>query len=108
MSEQEDFLVLLDEEGNEHKFEVVDFLQCNDNDYVILASLDEEEFEGEVEADFEEDDLEIEWEIEDETEENQEVVIFRVIDKGEEEQELVVVEDEEEWQNVAAAWEALE
>lgn len=107
MSEKEDFLVLLDEEGNEHKFEVVDFLQVDDNDYVILTSLDEEEFEEESEEDFEES-LELDWSIDDEMEDSEEVVIFRIIEKGEEEQELVIVEDEEEWQNVVAAWDELE
>lgn len=99
MPEKDDFLVLLDEEGNEHEFEVIDFLQVNDKDYVILTSP--------VEEDFEEEGLELEWDLDDEMENSQEVVIFRIVNMGEENQFLIIVEDEAEWQNVVDAWETL-
>ena len=86
MSKQDEVLTLLDEEGKEHSFEVIDILQVNENDYAILLPLeDERELDSELGED--------------------EAIIFRIVDEGEENQTLMAVEDEEEWELVASAWE---
>lgn len=86
MSKQDEVLTLLDEEGKEHSFEVIDILQVNENDYAILLPLEEER---ELDSELGED----------------EAIIFRIVDEGEENQTLMAVEDEEEWELVALAWE---
>lgn len=85
MTEHEDLVVLVDEEGREHKFAVLDLLTVNARDYAIMIPVTGEEA-GEQEL------------------VEQEAVIFRLIPDGEE-QALLVVEDDEEWQAVAMAWE---
>ena len=82
MSEREDVLTLVDEEGNEHLFTVIDLLKLQDKEYAILLPLDQED-EGST---------------------GDEAIIFRVVedDQG---QALMAVEDEEEWEQVAEAWE---
>jgi len=86
--ERTDIVVLVDEEGNEHDFALVDRFQVDINEYAILVPVmypDEGE-NGEA-IDFEE-----------------EAYIFRIdLDEGEE--MLVEVEDEEEWNQVASIWE---
>jgi uncharacterized protein YrzB (UPF0473 family) len=86
LSTQDEVLTLLDEEGKEHRFEVIDILQVNESDYAILLPL---EAENELDSEVAED----------------EAVIFRIVDEGEENQTLMAVEDEEEWELVASAWE---
>ena len=86
MDRQDEILTLVDEEGVEHSFEVIDILQVNDKDYAILLPL-----EGEEAVDSEAGD--------------DEAIIFRIVDEGEENQTLMAVEDEEEWELVASAWE---
>jgi len=85
--EREDVVVLVDEEGEEHQFAVVDIFPVNQKDYAVLAPLD---------------DLENEKENEEVGEE--EAYIFR-IEEVEGEQTLVEVDSEEEWNAVAAEWE---
>ena len=86
--ERTDIVVLVDEEGNEHDFALVDRFQVDINEYAILVPVmypDDGE-NGEA-IDFEE-----------------EAYIFRIdLDEGEE--ILVEVEDEEEWNQVASIWE---
>jgi uncharacterized protein YrzB (UPF0473 family) len=86
LSKQDEVLTLLDEEGSEHSFEVIDILQVNENDYAILLPLEEEK---ELNSQIGED----------------EAIIFRIVDEGEENQTLMAVEDEDEWELVASAWE---
>lgn len=87
LTEHEDVVVLKDEEGQEHKFAVLDILTVNAQDYAILVPLTGDDTEAQGEAE-------------------QEAVIFRLVPEGEgEERALLVVEDDEEWQAVAAAWE---
>jgi uncharacterized protein YrzB (UPF0473 family) len=78
-------VVLVDEEGREHRFTVLDLLTVNTQDYAIMIPVSGEE-SGDQEL------------------EEQEAVIFRLIPDGGE-QALMVVEDDEEWQAVAMAWE---
>ena len=83
MQDREDLLTLVDEEGNEHLFTVIDLIKVEEKDYAILMPFEEsEDLDGEGE----------------------EAIIFRVV-QDEEGQALMAVEDEEEWQMVATAWE---
>ncbi len=86
--ERTDIVVLVDEEGNEHDFALADRFQVDASEYAILVPVIylEEEEDGEA-IDFEE-----------------EAFIFR-IDVDEDEEMLVEVEDETEWNKVAAVWE---
>ena len=85
MTKEEEHLTLLDEDGKEHSYEVVDILQVNESDYAILLPVEGEELNSEGEDD--------------------EAIIFRIVDEGDENQTLMAVEDEGEWEQVAAAWE---
>ncbi len=81
--EREDVVILVDEEGIEHQFAVVDVFPVNEKNYAVLAPLEDEEEEGES---------------------GEEAYIFR-IEEIEGEQTLVEVDDEEEWNRVAEEWE---
>jgi len=86
--ERTDIVVLVDEEGNEHDFALVDRFQVDLNEYAILVPVLYLE-------DCEDDDA---VDLEDEA------FIFR-IDLEEGEEMLIEVEDEIEWNQVAAVWE---
>lgn len=85
--EREDLVVLVDEEGREHNFRMIDMFQVNEREYAVLVPclFMAEETPGE-ETDFDE------------------AYIFRVEFSGDEET-LLEVEDEDEWDEVAAVWE---
>ncbi len=86
--ERTDIIVLVDEEGVEHDFALVDRFQVDMAEYAILVPViyTEEGTNGEA-VDFED-----------------EAFIFRIdLDVGEE--MLVEVEDEKEWHQVASVWE---
>ncbi|MGM0652300.1 MAG: DUF1292 domain-containing protein [Bacillota bacterium] len=83
-----DIVLLVDEEGNEHEFHLVDRFEVNQGNYAILVPVNNnvggdngEAFEQEGEA-----------------------YIFR-IDDNDGEELLVEVEDENEWKKVADFWE---
>jgi uncharacterized protein YrzB (UPF0473 family) len=86
--ERTDIVILVDEEGNEHDFALVDRFQVELKEYAVLVPVTytEDEQEGD-ELDFED-----------------EAYIFRIELDGEEET-LLEVEDESEWNQVAAVWE---
>jgi uncharacterized protein YrzB (UPF0473 family) len=86
--ERNDVVILIDEEGNEHDFALVDRFEFDFKEYAILVPVMDlaDEVEGD-ELDFEE-----------------EAFIFR-IDYDEGEEMLVEVEDEAEWNEVATIWE---
>lgn len=77
MAKPRETISLVDEQGNEHAFDVVDIIEVAERRYAILQPADGEEAEA---------------------------VIFRV----EDDETLVTVEDEEEFERVAAALEDLE
>lgn len=79
-------ITLVDEEGKEHDFVVLDIIMVNDSEYAIMVPTEQ----GMADTESEE----------------QEAVIFR-IDETDGEQSLTVVEDDEEWDAVAAAWEEM-
>ncbi len=86
--ERTDIVILVDEEGIEHDFALVDRFQVEQKEYAVLVPVVfcEDEQEGD-EIDFED-----------------EAYIFR-IDLDNEEETLVEVDDESEWNQVAAVWE---
>ncbi len=90
MQDKEDVLTLVDEEGNEHLFSVVDLIKVEEKDYAILLPVEESE-ESEEDEGFDG--------------EGDEAIIFRVV-QDDEGQALLAVEDEDEWQAVATAWES--
>ncbi len=86
--EKTDIVVLVDEEGNEHDFALVDRFQVDLYEYAILVPV------LYLEEDEEDDTIDLE----------DEAFIFRIdLDEGEE--MLIEVEDEIEWNQVAAVWE---
>jgi uncharacterized protein YrzB (UPF0473 family) len=86
--EKTDIVVLVDEEGNEHDFALVDRFQVDLYEYAILVPV------LYLEEDEEDDTIDLE----------DEAFIFRIdLDEGEE--MLTEVEDEIEWNQVAAVWE---
>ncbi|MBS4007883.1 MAG: DUF1292 domain-containing protein [Clostridium sp.] len=80
----EDIVKLLDEEGQEHSFLVLNIIEVKENKYAILIPLEDDP-----------DELD-----------EQEAVVFR-IDDNDGEQMLTVVEESEEWEAVAEAWEKM-
>lgn len=119
-AEKDEVIVLTDEEGDEHEFAVIDVIEVEGRDYAILlpyssegedldAEVSEEieaeaeketEAEKEAEAEKKDDDLGLE-------EVGDEAIILR-IDKDDEGDDILVdIEDEEEWQRVADAWDEL-
>ncbi|MBC7075922.1 MAG: DUF1292 domain-containing protein [Syntrophomonadaceae bacterium] len=80
-------LVLVDEEGVEHEFELLAELEIEDDTYRVLIPLDD------LSEDF--DDYEAE------------VVILKVIFDDEGNEMLADIEDDEEWEKVADAWQEL-
>ncbi len=88
--ERTDILVLVDDEGNEHEFALIDRFQVDLYDYAILVPVLYHEEDDDY-VDFEDD-----------------AYIFRIepgADQEAEEESLVEVEDEAEWNRVAEQWE---
>jgi uncharacterized protein YrzB (UPF0473 family) len=81
---RDDVVTLVDEEGKEHSFMVLDIILVNESEYAIMVPADEEMMDAESDE--------------------QEAVIFR-IDDNDGDQILTVVDDDDEWDAVAKAWE---
>ena len=80
-------LVLVDDENQEHEFELIGELDVDGQNYKVLIPLDEEESD----------------------EEEEEVLILKSILDENGEEVFVDIDDDEEWEKVADAWdEALE
>lgn len=84
-----DIVILVDEEGNEHDFALVDRFQVEQKEYAVLVPVVfcEDEQEG--------DEVDLE----------DEAYIFRIDLDDNEEETLVEVDDEAEWNQVAVVWE---
>ncbi len=80
----DDIVKLLDEEGQEHSFIVLTTIQLNQNKYAIMIPVEDELSELD----------------------EQEAIVFR-IDENDGEQMLTVVEEGDEWEAVAEAWEKM-
>lgn len=85
--EDVEVIELIDDEGNTHLFELIAELEMDGNIYKVLLPVDEEQ-----EAD-DEEELEV-------------IILKSVIDENGEEY-LVDIEDDEEWERVADAWQEL-
>ncbi|HAU31095.1 MAG: hypothetical protein XD78_1794 [Desulfotomaculum sp. 46_296] len=82
-SEEERIITLVDENGEEEDYEVIDIVEMEDAQYAVLLAVEEnadEENEGEVI-----------------------ILKFGKDDTGSD--VLVTIEDDEEWERVADAWE---
>ncbi|OIQ11716.1 hypothetical protein MOOTH_13080 [Moorella thermoacetica] len=80
MADQENTIILTDDEGHEHEFIVVDVLNLEDDEYAIL--LPAENADG-----------------------NDEAVVLKIGLDEDGNEILYEIDDEEEWQRVARAWE---
>lgn len=81
-------LILIDEEGAEHEFELLAELEIDNEKYRVLVPFDEEN----------DDELD---------EEEVEVVILKVVVDEEGNELLSDIEDDDEWEKVADAWQEL-
>ncbi len=76
--EEDEVIVLTDDDGKEHEFNLIDTITVNDKEYAILQPADEEEAI---------------------------ILRFGVDDEGNE--VLYDIEDDEEWERVADAWQEI-
>ena len=100
MDEKPDIVTLIDEEGDEFEFEVVDYFFTDGEEYAVLLPL-----HGEL-SDLEEDEMGIpilDADVDEGDDEwvSEEAIIMRVIKGDNGEATLQVIEDEDEWQRVA-------
>lgn len=79
-----DIIILVDEEGKEHEFELIDAIELDEERYAFLAPVEQS-------GDFEED----------------EVIILKVKEDETGEEVLLDIEDDDEWEKVASAWQKL-
>ncbi|MCD5405429.1 MAG: DUF1292 domain-containing protein [Desulfotomaculum sp.] len=78
MFEHDEVITLIDEEGQEHDFTVIDILEVKEREYAILLPAEEE---------------------------TDEAIILKIV-PGEDGSDLLVdIEDDEEWDKVVAVWE---
>ncbi|MBO8137354.1 MAG: DUF1292 domain-containing protein [Desulfotomaculum sp.] len=77
MTERDEVITLIDEEGNEHDFAVVDILQVEGSEYAILLPAEEEA---------------------------EEAIILKFAQDEDGNDILVDIEEDEEWEKVADAW----
>lgn len=82
--EEGELVVLVDEDDNEHEFILVDTIEVGEGRYAILSPAEQEE------------------------EEESEVIILKVGLNEEGEEVFYDIEDDEEWEKVADAWEESE
>jgi uncharacterized protein YrzB (UPF0473 family) len=94
----DDMLTLVDEEGEEHNFFVLEILEVDGKSYAVLAPEDDDE---------DMDDLDDDPDDDEDDEDGSDAFIFRIEMKDGDEQ-LVTVDDEEEFDRVAAALAELE
>lgn len=87
--EEFSILVLVDDEGVEHEFELLAEMEIENEKYRVLIPLMEEE------------------EMEDVDEFEAEIVILKVVYDEDGSEMLSDIEDEEEWEMVADAWQEL-
>ncbi len=81
MEERDDIITLLDEEGKEQDFEVIMTLEVEENEYAVLAPVGSNEEED--------------------------AYVFKIVYENDDEYSLVTIEDDEEYDNVVAAYETL-
>ena len=80
MTEQDEIITLVDEEGAEHDFTVVDIIHVDQSEYAILLPVEEE---------------------------SDEAIILKFSQDEDGNELLVDIEDDDEWEKVADAWEEM-
>ncbi|MDD4168652.1 MAG: DUF1292 domain-containing protein [Desulfotomaculaceae bacterium] len=78
MAEQEEVITLIDEEGAELDFTVIDIIEVSGSEYAILLPVEEE---------------------------NDEAIILKIASDDQGNELLVDIEEDDEWEKVADAWE---
>lgn len=78
MNEKEKNLILVDEEGREHEFVVIDIFEMDEKQYAVLQPVDDE---------------------------SEEAIILRFEQDAEGNDILTDIEDDEEWEKAADYWE---
>jgi len=78
MAEQEEVITLIDEEGAEHDFMVIDIIEVDGSEYAILLPVEEE---------------------------SEEAIILKITYDNDGNELLIDIEEDEEWEKVADAWE---
>jgi len=84
MVDNEEKVVLVDEDGEEHEFALIDVIEVDGAEYAILQPLDDELEEEDVDA-----------------------IILKITKDENGEDILIDIEDDEEWEKVADAWQDL-
>jgi len=92
---EDEVIVLTDEDGREEQFILLDMIEVDGVTYAVLKPLDEGTFDEESEESEFDDDVE-------------EVFVYRVEIDEAGEQQYVEIEDDEEFEKVAEAWESLQ
>lgn len=80
MTEQDEVITLIDEDGTEHDFNVIDVIEVEGSEYAILLPVEED---------------------------SDEAVILKFAKDPDGNELLVDIEDDEEWEKVADAWEEM-
>ena len=82
--EEEEVVILIDEDGSEHEFYLIETIELDKAQYAILQPTEEDE------------------------EEETEVIILKIGEDEEGNEIFFEIEDDEEWEKVADAWEEAE
>jgi len=80
--EEGDLVVLTDENGEEHEFELVDVFEVEGREYAVLASTED-------------------------ADDDEEAIVLRVEKDADGNDQLVDIEDDDEWEKVAARWDEI-
>lgn len=89
--DDEDVIVLTDEDGHDHEFQLIEILEVDEHEYAVLAPLDSAAEAGsESDEDVDED----------------EAIILRVETDEKGDRIFSDIEDDDEWEKVAEAWES--
>ena len=77
--EMDDVLILIDEENQEHPFQMIDMVEVDGNKYAVLVPLEEGADE-------------------------EEAIILKIVEDENGEEVLYDIEDDEEWEKVVDIW----
>ena len=80
MDEETNIVVLIDEDGEEAEFEIIDMLEIDEEEYAILLPIDKD---GEA---------------------SEEAIILKIEEDDEGEEMLYEIENDDEWEMVAKIW----
>lgn len=93
-SEEFDTIILTDDDGQDHEFLHLDTLELDGSTYFVLMPIVEEDESSEGSAD--------------DSEDADEAIILKLGKDDEGNDMLIDIEDDEEWEKVADAWENME